>query len=179
MPAISLQAPAKHHASTKHRDALPCPRSPGNHHMNPVIGYVLIALAVLNLVGLLLLFRRFGTAPSATPAATPVTPATSAAGAASAYEDIRDIREDPTPAVPPDALAAMLRRLENRLGDIEDQVRRNPAVTVAGEPGAATDRALALAQRLARQGASAKDISETCGISLTEAELLQRLHAPR
>ena len=144
--------------------------------MNPVIGYVLIALAVLNLVGLLLLFRRLGSTPSAAPAATPVASVT---GAAAAYEDIRDIRDDPTPAVPPDALAAMLRRLENRLGDIEDQVRRNPAVTVAGEPGAATDRALALAQRLARQGASAKDISETCGISLTEAELLQRLHAPR
>ncbi|WP_414674482.1 DUF2802 domain-containing protein [Luteibacter sp.] len=32
---------------------------------------------------------------------------------------------------------------------------------------------------MVRQGASAKDISETCGISLTEAELLQRLHAPR
>jgi hypothetical protein len=144
--------------------------------MNPVIGYVLIALAVLNLAGLLLLFRRLGTTPSAAPAAPPVAPAGSAA---SAYEDIRDTRDEPTPAVPPDALAAMLRRLENRLGDIEDQVRRNPAVTVAGEPGAATDRALALAQRLARQGASAKDISETCGISLTEAELLQRLHAPR
>jgi hypothetical protein len=144
--------------------------------MNPVIGYVLIALAVLNLVGLLLLFRRLGATPSAAPAAPPVAPAGSAA---SAYEDIRDTRDEPTPAVPPDALAAMLRRLENRLGDIEDQVRRNPAVTVAGEPGAATDRALALAQRLARQGASAKDISETCGISLTEAELLQRLHAPR
>lgn len=144
--------------------------------MNPVIGYVLIALAVLNLVGLLLLFRRLGTAPVTAPAATPVAPAT---GAATAYEDIRDLRDDAAPAVPPDALAAMLRRLENRLGDIEEQVRRNPAVTVAGEPGAATDRALALAQRLARQGASAKDISETCGISLTEAELLQRLHAPR
>jgi Protein of unknown function (DUF2802) len=144
--------------------------------MNPVIGYVLIALAVLNLVGLLLLFRRLGLTPSATPVDTPVAPAK---GSAAAYEDIRDIRDEPAPAVPPDALAAMLRRLENRLGDIEDQVRRNPAMTVAGEPGAATDRALALAQRLARQGASAKDISETCGISLTEAELLQRLHAPR
>jgi hypothetical protein len=144
--------------------------------MNPVIGYVLIALAVLNLVGLLLLLRRLGLTPSSTPVVTPVAPAK---GAAAAYEDIRDIRDGPTPAVPPDALAAMLRRLENRLGDIEDQVRRNPAMTVAGEPGAATDRALALAQRLARQGASAKDISETCGISLTEAELLQRLHAPR
>lgn len=144
--------------------------------MNPVIGYVLIALAVLNLVGLLLLFRRLGTTPAVAPVAADVAPATSAA---TAYEDIRDLRDAPEPAVPPDALAAMLRRLENRLGDIEDQVRRNPAMTVAGEPGAATDRALALAQRLARQGASAKDISETCGISLTEAELLQRLHAPR
>ncbi|MGY3229724.1 hypothetical protein ACVWWJ_001208 [Luteibacter sp. HA06] len=78
--------------------------------MNPVIGYVLIALAVLNLVGLLLLFRRLGTAPVTAPAATPVAPAT---GAATAYEDIRDLRDDATPAVPPDALAAMLRRLEN------------------------------------------------------------------
>jgi hypothetical protein len=138
--------------------------------MNPIVGYVLIALAVLNLAGLLLLFRRLGTSPEVAPAAdAPVAVA----------EAERDSLDEPAIAVPPDALANMLRRLELRLGDIEDQVRRGPSIGVSSEPSANSDRALALAQRLARQGASAKDIAETCGISLTEAELLQRLHAPR
>lgn len=134
--------------------------------MNPIIGYTLIALAVLNLVGLLLVFRRLGSAP-AKPAPAPVaepaqTPALSA-----------------EPAIDPTALNTMLRRLENRLGDIEEQVRRAPTVTLASDPGTTSDRSLALAQRLARQGASPKDIAETCGISLTEAELLHRLHSAR
>jgi hypothetical protein len=137
--------------------------------MNPIIGYALIALAVLNLVGLLLLFRRLGTPTVIAPAAPAPVQA----------ETPRDAQDEPVLAVPPDALANMLRRLEHRLGDIEDQVRRGPSVALASEPSANSDRALALAQRLARQGASAKDIAETCGISLTEAELLQRLHAPR
>jgi hypothetical protein len=73
----------------------------------------------------------------------------------------------------------MLRRLDHRLGDIEDQVRRTPSLGATSDQGATTDRALVLAQRLARQGASPQNIAETCGISLTEAELLHRLHAPR
>lgn len=134
--------------------------------MNPLIGYALVALAVLNLLGLLLLFRRVGRMPAApAPAPAPVA--------------VEPPSEPVAPGVQPDQLASMLRRLENRLGDIEDQVRRTPTVTVAAEAGGAGDRALALAQRLARQGASAKDIAETCGISLTEAELLHRLHSPR
>jgi hypothetical protein len=138
--------------------------------MNAAIGYVLIVLAILNLAGLLFLFRRFGAMPK-TPNQqdpSPVADAPQPSPAAS-----------PEPAIPSEALSSMLRRLENRLGDIEDQVRRGPTVTMPNEPGGNTDRALALAQRLARQGASAKDIAETCGISLTEAELLHRLHASR
>jgi len=136
-----------------------------------VIGYVLIALAALNLIGLLLLFRRLGNVP--TPAPNHVPEAAPAA-----------VEPEAAPAsvaagVQQDQLAGMLRRLESRLGDIEDQVRRNPTVSVAAEPGTASDRALALAQRLARQGATPQDIAETCGISLTEAELLHRLHSAR
>jgi hypothetical protein len=133
--------------------------------MNAAIGYVLIALAVLNLVGLLLLFRRHG---NATHHREPAAPA--AAAPAQAPSE---------PAVSADALANMLRRLDHRLGDIEDQVKRSPSVAVSTDQGATTDRALALAQRLARQGATPQNIAETCGISLTEAELLHRLHAPR
>ncbi|SEM26997.1 Protein of unknown function [Luteibacter sp. UNCMF331Sha3.1] len=135
--------------------------------MNAAIGYVLIALAVLNLVGLLLVFRRMSRAAPA-PRAEPVA---------------QPPAEDETPAsevaMSTEALAGMLRRLDHRLGDIEDQVRRTPTVSVAGDAGATNDRALALAQRLARQGASPQDIADTCGISLTEAELLHRLHSPR
>ncbi|UPG88990.1 DUF2802 domain-containing protein [Luteibacter aegosomaticola] len=138
-----------------------------------ILGYVLIALAVLNLIGLLLLFRRVGRLP-----APVVKPAVEASPVAV------DVEADPAPAalspgIQPDQLASMLRRLENRLGDIEDQVRRAPVASAASEPGAASDRALALAQRLARQGATPQDIADTCGISLTEAELLHRLHAAR
>ena len=128
--------------------------------MNAAIGYALIVLAILNLAGLLLLFRRFGATPQAPQHKTP----------AASVDTIPPSSPSPAePAIPSDALASMLRRLENRLGDIEDQVRRGPTVTMPNEPGGNTDRALALAQRLARQGASAKDIAETCGISLTEA----------
>ncbi|WP_285406122.1 DUF2802 domain-containing protein [Luteibacter sp. ME-Dv--P-043b] len=134
--------------------------------MNPIVGYVLVGLALVNLLGLLLVFRRLGRAamtPAATPVAEPVPPPTAPAD----------------PVIAPDTLNTMLRRLENRLGDIEEQVRHAPTVTLASEPGSTSDRSLALAQRLARQGATPKDIAETCGISLTEAELLHRLHAAR
>lgn len=137
--------------------------------MNAAIGYVLIVLAILNLGGLLFLFHRFGFLTQTPQQATPGPSAEAKQPAPASAE----------PAIPNEALTSMLRRLENRLGDIEDQVRRGPTVTMPNEPGGNTDRALALAQRLARQGASAKDIAETCGISLTEAELLHRLHAAR
>ncbi|UPG93465.1 DUF2802 domain-containing protein [Luteibacter aegosomatissinici] len=134
-----------------------------------IIGYVLIALAVINLIGLLFLFRRLGNQAPMKPVPIAVEPSTT-------------LEPTPVPVIPaiePDQLASMLRRLENRLGDIEDQVRRQPTVTVASESGGASDRSLALAQRLARQGASPQDIADTCGISLTEAELLHRLHSAR
>ncbi|WP_369927303.1 DUF2802 domain-containing protein [Xanthomonas sp. NCPPB 2632] len=133
--------------------------------MNPIVGYVLVGLALVNLLGLLLVFRRLGRAgmtPVAAPVAEPLPPTAPA-----------------EPVIAPDTLNTMLRRLENRLGDIEEQVRHAPTVTLASEPGSTSDRSLALAQRLARQGATPKDIAETCGISLTEAELLHRLHAAR
>jgi hypothetical protein len=137
--------------------------------MNAAIGTVLIVLAILNLSGLLLLLRHLG-----------ITPRTLRQGApAPSNEAAKPSHTPAEPAIPSEALASMLRRLENRLGDIEDQVRRGPTVTMPNEPGGNTDRALALAQRLARQGATAKDIAETCGISLTEAELLHRLHSGR
>ncbi|KJV36316.1 DUF2802 domain-containing protein [Luteibacter yeojuensis] len=141
-----------------------------------LIGYVLIALAVINLIGLLLVFRRLAHVAVPTPkAAADAAPVAEAAPAPAAPAP----PVMATTTVQPDQLAGMLRRLENRLGDIEDQVRRSPSVTVAAEPGANADRALALAQRLARQGATPQDIAETCGISLTEAELLHRLHSTR
>lgn len=136
-----------------------------------ILGYVLIALAVLNLIGLVLVFRRVSR--PAAPVTNPVAETPDVAIEPEAKTDV------PTPGIQPDQLANMLRRLENRLGDIEDQVRRAPAVSVTSEPGAASDRALALAQRLARQGSTPQDIADTCGISLTEAELLHRLHANR
>jgi hypothetical protein len=137
--------------------------------MNAAIGTVLIILAIANLAGLLLLLRHFGITPksAAQPASAP------------SPEVTKPIQTPVEPAIPSEALASMLRRLENRLGDIEDQVRRGPTVTMSNEPGGNIDRALALAQRLARQGATPKDIAETCGLSLTEAELLHRLHSGR
>jgi hypothetical protein len=134
--------------------------------MNPMVGYVLVGLALLNLIGLLLVFRRLGRT-AVSPVAAPVTEPAPAPPA------------PVEPAIAPDALNTMLRRLEHRLGDIEEQVRHAPTVTLASEPGSTSDRSLALAQRLARQGATPKDIAETCGISITEAELLHRLHATR
>jgi len=136
--------------------------------MNAAIGYVLIALAILNLVGLLFLFRRLGSTAQTASRKEPAAPVAAAPTQAPSE-----------PAIPADALANMLRRLEHRLGDIEDQVRHQPTVNAASEAGPVGDRALALAQRLARQGATPQNIAETCGISLTEAELLHRLHAPR
>lgn len=137
--------------------------------MNNITIYLLIALAAINLLVLLLLHLRVRKlaakqeSPAAPAAAAPVT----------------EPRVEAPPAIDPEALAAVLRRLDNRLGDIEDQVSRTPTFSAVGEAGGNSDRALALAQRLARQGATPQDIADTCGISLTEAELLHRLHAVR
>lgn len=137
--------------------------------MNNITIYLLIALAAINLLVLLLLHLRVGKL-----AAKQETPAAPAAAA-----PVTEPRVEAPPAIDPEALAAVLRRLDNRLGDIEDQVSRTPTFSAVGEAGGNSDRALALAQRLARQGATPQDIADTCGISLTEAELLHRLHAVR
>jgi len=136
--------------------------------MNDILGYVLIVLAAVNLIGLVLVFLRLGKV-AARPHVAVATPVAA----------VSEPRDEAAPAIDPEALAAVLRRLDNRLGDIEDQVSRTPTFSAVGEAGGNSDKALALAQRLARQGASPQDIADTCGISLTEAELLHRLHAVR
>lgn len=138
--------------------------------MNNITVYLLIALAAINLLVLLLLLLRVGKL-----ATNQATQTTSDATPAPASQP----QVEAPPAIDPEALAAVLRRLDNRLGDIEDQVSRTPTFSAVGEAGGNSDRALALAQRLARQGATPQDIADTCGISLTEAELLHRLHAVR
>lgn len=131
--------------------------------MDNMLAYILIALAVLQMLGLLLLWRRLGKATALPHVHVP------AAVAAPQEADSRTVHVDEA------ALIGVLKRLEIRLGDIEDQVRHSPGMP--NEVGHATDRAYTLAQRLARQGATAQQIAETCGLSLSEAELLHRLHA--
>lgn len=77
--------------------------------------------------------------------------------------------------IPTSMLVTSLSRLEQRLTRLESSVKDKPAQS-PGTP--AGDRSYDLAQRLARQGASAEQITEACGIGLQEAELLLRLHAP-
>lgn len=77
--------------------------------------------------------------------------------------------------VPMSMLVTMLSRLEQRLARLERAQASAPAAPQAGS----NDRSYQLAQRLARQGASAEQITEACGIGLQEAELLLRLHAPQ
>jgi hypothetical protein len=137
--------------------------------MNNITIYLLIALAAINLLVLLLLHLRVGK----------LAAKQESAAAPAAAAPVTEPRVEAPPAIDPEALAAVLRRLDNRLGDIEDQVSRTPTFSAVGEAGGNSDRALALAQRLARQGATPQDIADTCGISLTEAELLHRLHAVR
>lgn len=137
--------------------------------MNNITIYLLIALAASNLLVLLLLHLRVGK----------LAAKQESAAAPAAAAPVTEPRVEAPPAIDPEALAAVLRRLDNRLGDIEDQVSRTPTFSAVGEAGGNSDRALALAQRLARQGATPQDIADTCGISLTEAELLHRLHAVR
>lgn len=77
--------------------------------------------------------------------------------------------------VPVSLLVTALSRLEQRLARMEQAQSDTPQATQGG----GSDRSYQLAQRLARQGASAEQITEACGISLQEAELLLRLHAPQ
>jgi Protein of unknown function (DUF2802) len=79
------------------------------------------------------------------------------------------------PGLPSEALILALKQVDLRIAELEDQVRTQGQPMV--EPSAGNDRSYALAQRLARQGATAQQIAETCGLYPSEAELLQRLHA--
>jgi hypothetical protein len=100
-----------------------------------LIGYVLIALAVINLIGLLLLFRRLAHVAVPAPQATPDTAAPSAEAAVAPAAPAPAPAAPVSPAIQPDQLAGMLRRLETRLGDIEDQVRRARTRPAPRPPG--------------------------------------------
>jgi hypothetical protein len=79
----------------------------------------------------------------------------------------------PEPDLAADVMVGALRKLDQRIDDLEVQARQVPVAVADVVPA---DRSYMLAQRLARQGASAQQIAETCGIFPSEAELLQRLH---
>lgn len=75
--------------------------------------------------------------------------------------------------VPTSMLVTAMARVEARLQQLEHE--RQSAPKPQAQPD---DRAYDLAQRMARNGADAAQIAESCGINLHEAELLRRLHAP-
>lgn len=75
--------------------------------------------------------------------------------------------------VPTSMLVTGMARIEARLQQLESTRKPLPAP----EPQS-SDRAYQLAQRMARNGADAAKIMETCGITLHEAELLTHLHGP-
>lgn len=72
------------------------------------------------------------------------------------------------------ALVAGLARVEARMQQLE---RAQPAPPPPQPQQQSDDRAYQLAQRMARDGAAAAQIAESCGIAMHEAELLTRLHA--
>lgn len=75
--------------------------------------------------------------------------------------------------VPTSMLVTGMARIEARLQQLEHARQAAPAPQAQSG-----DRAYQLAQRMARDGADAARIAESCGITLHEAELLARLHAP-
>jgi Protein of unknown function (DUF2802) len=70
------------------------------------------------------------------------------------------------------ALGALHRRLDEMAERQEGEGRR------AGAAGAAAP-SYQIAIRLARSGAPREDLMTSCGLTRQEAELVQRLHAPR
>ncbi|MBN8735191.1 MAG: DUF2802 domain-containing protein [Xanthomonadales bacterium] len=76
--------------------------------------------------------------------------------------------------VPTSMLVTGMARVEARLQQLE-RARQQPA---PAPQAPSDDRAYQLAQRMARDGADAARIAESCGITQHEAELLARLHAP-
>ena len=82
----------------------------------------------------------------------------------------------PVPAAsdwPAELVVNALKKLDSRIDALET---RPAPVSVVAPDAMPADRSYLLAQRLAKQGASAQQIAETCGIFASEAELLQRLH---
>lgn len=75
--------------------------------------------------------------------------------------------------VPTSMLVTGMARIEARLKQLESARQAPPAPSAQSG-----DRAYQLAQRMARDGADAARIVESCGITLHEAELLTHLHAP-
>lgn len=116
-----------------------------------------IAFGLISLVQLAMLvfvYRRLGQLSVGNPAQAPAFVA-------------------PAPDLSADVMVGALRKLDQRIDDLEVQARQVPVAVADVVPA---DRSYMLAQRLARQGASAQQIAETCGIFPSEAELLQRLH---
>jgi hypothetical protein len=74
------------------------------------------------------------------------------------------------------ALAAVAERLVVRLGGLEDKIDTRAQLAAAAD---SHPRGYELALRLARNGATIEQISETSGVTRQEAQLLARLHGPR
>lgn len=74
---------------------------------------------------------------------------------------------------PAELVVNALKKLDTRIDALESRPATVPVIAPDALPA---DRSYLLAQRLAKQGANAQQIAETCGIFASEAELLQRLH---
>lgn len=74
--------------------------------------------------------------------------------------------------------AAMSQLLDSRLNKMQLQIQQvlNKKTTTAAAPRPA-QMPIEHAMRLARHGASAEDLSRTCGLNKEEAKLMHRLHA--
>jgi hypothetical protein len=74
------------------------------------------------------------------------------------------------------ATAANFERLSAHLGALENKIDTRAQLTAAS---AGSPRGYELALRLARNGASMEEITESSGVTRQEAQLLARLHGPR
>lgn len=106
------------------------------------------ALALLQLGAIAMLWRRVASVATSAPTAV-------------------------TAEWPAELVVNALKKLDARIDALET---RPVAAAVMAPDAMPADRSYMLAQRLAKQGASAQQIAETCGIFASEAELLQRLH---
>lgn len=72
----------------------------------------------------------------------------------------------------------LLSRLEEQISDLLVQVE-NSGAKQPSQPGTANVMPFDNAVRMARHGASLDDLARTCGLSVTEARLLKRVHGDR